>query len=355
MSIARNIEYLTRLPKISQRVSDGGSPMATGSQLAEQPITASNPGALRMFAYVPPVLSHRPALVVALHGCAQGAAAYDNGSGWSQLADEYGFVLLLPQQRRSNNANLCFNWFAPADVAAEGGELQSIHQMIEQVVRERKIDRRRIFVTGLSAGGSMAAALLARYPQVFSAGAIVAGLPFGAANNLQDALNAMYRGSSIAADELTRRLRAASSHTARWPRISIWHGSADTTVHPANADHMLAQWLNVHGLTTTPMFTDVVDGHPRYGWWDKDGETVVETFAIRDMGHGIPLASKSGERRYGQPGPYMLEAGIASSWQIANFFGVVRAPIQKTAVPQAKRKSGARGFLERTLERVVAK
>ena len=73
----------------------------------------SNPGALRMFTYVPKKLESSPALVVVLHGCTQSAASYDLGAGWSTLAERYGFVLLLPEQTAANNPKTCFNWFLP--------------------------------------------------------------------------------------------------------------------------------------------------------------------------------------------------------------------------------------------------
>src|SRR4030095_9123548 len=67
-----------------------------------------NPGNLRMFAHVPSALSARPALIVALHGCTQDAHAYERGTGWSDLADRYGFVVLYPQQQPANNPKNCF-------------------------------------------------------------------------------------------------------------------------------------------------------------------------------------------------------------------------------------------------------
>jgi len=79
----------------------------------------SNPGALRARTYAPESLPAKAPLVVVLHGCTQTAADYDHGSGWSRLADRAGFALLFPEQQRSNNANLCFNWFlATADAIA---------------------------------------------------------------------------------------------------------------------------------------------------------------------------------------------------------------------------------------------
>src|SRR2546429_1098854 len=49
------------------------------------------------------------------------------------------------------------------------------------MVHDHDIDRRRIFVTGLAAGGAMTLAMLATYPDVFAAGAVIAGLPYGGA------------------------------------------------------------------------------------------------------------------------------------------------------------------------------
>jgi poly(3-hydroxybutyrate) depolymerase len=99
------------------------------NRLREIPTFGSNPGALRMFTYLPPHVSAEAALVVVLHGCTQTAASYDLGAGWSTLADRYGFALLLPEQQRSNNLNGCFNWFQTGDIKREHGEALSIRQM----------------------------------------------------------------------------------------------------------------------------------------------------------------------------------------------------------------------------------
>src|SRR4029453_2798911 len=46
----------------------------------------SNPGGLRMFAYLPAPASAGCPLVVVLHGCTQTAASSAHGAGWSTLA-----------------------------------------------------------------------------------------------------------------------------------------------------------------------------------------------------------------------------------------------------------------------------
>ena len=44
----------------------------------------------------------------------------------------------------------------------------------------------------------------------------------------------------------------ASSHRGPGRGISVWHGGSDTTVIPANADEILKQWTDVHGLADDP-------------------------------------------------------------------------------------------------------
>src|SRR6195256_2478636 len=162
-----------------------GRSSAVPSPLVETGHFGTNPGALRMFAFVPEHLQRAPALVVVLHGCGQTAAGYDLGAGWSTLAKRYGFALLMPEQQPANNANGCFNWFNPEDTARDRGEAGSIRQMIARMAGDHKINRRRIFVTGLSAGGAMTTVMLATYPEVFAGGAVIAGLPYGVATNVR--------------------------------------------------------------------------------------------------------------------------------------------------------------------------
>jgi poly(3-hydroxybutyrate) depolymerase len=96
------------------------APAASSTHLTELTGFGSNPGALRMFTYVPKTASPSPALVVVLHGCTQSAAGYDLGAGWSKLAERYGFVLLFPEQTQANNPKTCFNFPAtPRAVAVK--------------------------------------------------------------------------------------------------------------------------------------------------------------------------------------------------------------------------------------------
>ncbi|MBR0793982.1 PHB depolymerase family esterase [Bradyrhizobium jicamae] len=338
MSLVNNVEFLRHLPKMNAFSGLGALASAVPTPLVETTEFGTNPGALRMFSFVPAQLARSPALVVVLHGCGQTAASYDLGAGWSTLAKHYGFALLMPEQQPINNGNTCFNWFNPEDIARGHGEAQSIRQMVGHIAGAHKIDPRRVFVTGLSAGGAMATVMLATYPDVFAAGAVIAGLPFGVAGNVREALHVMMHGSALSAPELGNLVRKASKHEHDWPKISVWHGSADRTVHPGNGDAIVKQWLDLHGLPLTAMSKADVDGHPREVWWNADGETLVESYSITDMAHGTPLGLAGNDERYGVEGAFLIEAGISSSYHIAEFFGLtdqVRQPrIAPTGVPR---------------------
>jgi feruloyl esterase len=282
----------------------------------------SNPGALRMFKYVPG--RRKSALTVVLHGCAQTAASYDLGAGWSTLADRYGFALLLPQQRISNNPKNGFNWFLPGDTGRGKGEALSIRQMIETTIVQHGIDRRRVFITGLSAGGAMACVMLAAYPELFAAGAVIAGLPFGTAMNLTEALESMAHVRARSARKWGDLVRAASRHRGRWPRISVWHGDADDVVKPENAVQIIEQWIDVHGLDRESALQEIVDGRSRLVWRNHIGDDVIELYVIPGMAHGAPLATGNVENHCGIPGAFLLDVGISSSYHIAKFFGLTK-------------------------------
>ena len=339
----------------SAGVGNGSSP----SHLVETRSFGSNPGSLRMFSHVPSQASRGCALVVVLHGCVQTAASYDLGAGWSTLADRFGFALLLPEQQRANNANGCFNWFEPGDTSRGSGEALSIRQMIEKMVSAHGVDAGRIFITGLSAGGAMTSVMLATYPEVFAGGAIIAGLPFGAASNVQQAFQTMRQCPARPARDWGDLVRAASTHAGPWPRVSVWHGGADSTVVPSNAREIVKQWTDVHGLPVTPSLEAVVDGYPRQVWTNEAGGEMIESYTIPKMMHGTPLATGNGHDECGAAGPFLLEVGISSSYHIAKFFGLTShvTPVAGDAIvtgdphvdPHVRRARGV-GIAPRVLE-----
>jgi poly(hydroxyalkanoate) depolymerase family esterase len=289
----------------------------------------TNPGGLRGWAYIPAGLPSGAPLVVVLHGCTQTAAGYDRSSGWSTAADRHGFAVLFPEQQRANNPNLCFSWFTPQHASRDRGEALSIRQMIAAIQSRHRTDPERVFVTGLSAGGAMAAVMLATYPEVFAGGAVIAGLPFGTAQSVPEALDRMRAHGGVRPSALGQLVRSASSHGGPWPILSVWHGTNDSTVNPGNAGAIVDQWRTLHGVGDAPCLSDEVDGYPHRAWCDAKGREVIEEYVITGMGHGTPL-STSGAGQGETAAPYMLEAGISSTQHTLAFWGL-RSGLAKPA------------------------
>ena len=296
-----------------------GAPARRPTRLRELTGFGANPGNLRMFAYAPKDLPPKAPLVIALHGCTQTAVEYDHGTGWSSLADSLGFAVVYPQQQPANHPKNCFSWFLPDNIARGHGEARSIREMVEHAIATFAADRRKVFVTGLSAGGAMASVMLATYPEVFAGGAIIAGLPYGCASNVQQAFEAMFTEQGHPAQALGNRVRAASRHRGPWPKISVWHGTGDPIVKPSNAEDIIRQWTNVHGLSESPSHQEFIESGTRRVWSDAEGEALIEAFSISGMMHGVPLATTTRES-CGSTGAFFLDVGISSTHHIARFF-----------------------------------
>ena len=338
-SLGRVVSRLTaarRSMEAANANSDGRLDVLTGF--------GTNPGDLEARIYLPTDAPN--ALVVVLHGCTQSASVYDRGSGWSQLAERHGFALLIPEQRRANNPNLCFNWYLPSDARRGRGEASSISQMIELMAAQHRLDRSRTFITGLSAGGAMTSVMLACYPELFAGGAIIAGLPFASANSLPEALERMRGQGSPNRRQLSARAKAAADHEGDPPKLSVWHGTHDTIVDRSNATAIVDQWRDLHGVGDMQGSVETLAGHRREIWSDRQGRAVVEKYDIRGMGHGIPLSTRD-DQACGTVGPHMLEASICSTRQIAHSWGLVaegvyqrvpsHAPMNLSASPTPSR------------------
>jgi len=276
-----------------------------------------------MYEHVPPALAPSAPAVLVLHGCtetAQNAAA----TGWNTIADELGFLAIYPEQQTGNNGLRCFNWAGefgdPTNLKRGKGENQSIKEMVDKAVAMHGVDPKRVFAVGFSGGGATTALLAAVWPDVFAGVATLAGIPYDCTTQFIEVSRCLTPGKDLPAEEWGDRVRdAIPGYTGKYPRMSIWQGSADGVVATTNRTQLLRQWTNVHGLSTTPSATDTVDGNPHAVWNDAEGNPVIETYEIRAMGHGVPIAPAQG---CGARGQYAIDKGICSARHIARWFGI---------------------------------
>lgn len=109
--------------------------------------------ARRYLLYVPKSYDpSKPApLVISLHGFVQWPANQMQLTGWNDLADRYGFIVVYP-----SGTGFPKRWRASG---AEGSGLMPdvtfVSDLIDQLEREYNIDPSRIYANGLSNGGGM--------------------------------------------------------------------------------------------------------------------------------------------------------------------------------------------------------
>ncbi len=265
-------------------------------------------------------------------------------TGLTALADALRFVLLFPEQRQENNDERCFNWFETENNQKNKGESGSIRNMIQYLIGTHQVDSSRIFVLGLSAGGSMTAVLMANYPELFQGGAIVAGTPYEC--NKPSLLTwapwwfqEVWFGDAAAASYAcglfryapTQRppkvwgdfVRASSGvKPTRWPKVSLWQGLSDTIVNPSNQRELVKQWTNVLGIDQIPDRVDVANNIRHSVYRDGAGNPRLETYEIAGFGHAFPVDPGTGPAQCGVTGPYVKDANICGSLKILYFWGV---------------------------------
>jgi poly(hydroxyalkanoate) depolymerase family esterase len=202
---------------------------------------ANQAGSRRYKVYIPSSYAGQPMpLMVMLHGCTQNPDDFSAGTQMNTVAEERQCFVVYPAQEQSANASKCWNWFKALDQQRGQGEPSIIAGITNAVIAEYGLDRDKVYVAGMSAGGAMAVIMGTTYPDLYKAVGVHSGLPYAAANDLPSAMNAM-RG--VAAKRA--RFGAGSSAQAALAAIPIivFHGDRDATVSAANGDQLIDDFV----------------------------------------------------------------------------------------------------------------
>jgi poly(hydroxyalkanoate) depolymerase family esterase len=270
-------------------------------------------------------------LVVVLHGCSQSAQLVSEQSGWNKLAETYGFRVLYPQQKASNNPSMCFDWYRAADIEKDKGECASIKQMIDKFRNDFKVDSSKVFVTGLSAGAAMAVVLMAGYPGIFNAGAIFAGGPYKSAVNMLTTTSAMMGWVNRTPKEWGDLVRNENpAYKGNYPRMIIYQGRKDLVVNHKNAHELVEQWTNVHGLDT--LASDTVRDFAnnvnikKYIYRNAKAENAVTYYDVKNIGHALMINPGGCRDEGGKMVPFSVDEDFFSTYWTAVDFGLIPEP-----------------------------
>jgi poly(hydroxyalkanoate) depolymerase family esterase len=252
--------------------------------------------------YVPSSYRGQPLpLVVMLHGCKQDPDDFAAGTRMNAVAEELHCLVVYPGQSRNANGLNCWNWFNAIDQRRDQGEPAIIAGITRELIAGWHVDPRRIYVAGLSSGAAMAVIMGATYPDLYAAIGVHSGLAYAGAHDVHSAMRAMRNGAPVTLQHPDHGL-ASTPGTAAMATI-VFHGDMDTTVHPDNADQVIAQSAPnpVDGEPEVEPGIrvergSVPDGHSytRTIHHDRDGVAVAEQWLVHGAGHAWSGGSAEG-------------------------------------------------------------
>jgi poly(hydroxyalkanoate) depolymerase family esterase len=231
-------------------------------------------------------------LVVMLHGCTQSADDFAAGTQMNRLADQHGFLVLYPEQAPGANASRCWNWFRAQDQVRLGGEPELIAGIVQAVAAEQRLDTRRIFVAGLSAGAAMAVILGETYPELFSAVGVHSGLPYAAAHDIPSAMAAMKGRGVMGMGHLPGTAEDPRRQAAQAVPVIVFHGDGDHTVQLSNGQHIAQQASEAYARRAAALTSTTEQGtspggrrYTRTVHADASGRPRVESWTLHGAGH----------------------------------------------------------------------
>ncbi len=368
---------------------------------------------LNMYLHVPAGLEKDPAIVIVMHGCNQAgyqtqgghAKSYNNDTDWTGFADKHKFIAVFPEvvQRatmsdstgsggnkfRINGDFSCFGWggFYGLGLNREEGDAKTIMNMVDWVKAKYDLDDdSKIYATGFSAGGGMAAALAAIYPDKIAGvstnaglGAFVAtaGVPVdsialnsnGSPKNPGEShpivMEIQYTmGATTGFDPNSVGCQKSSSgeacmhqdyynrtaqelgdfareyglqgYTGSYPKVIAFQGMSDQFVDDRNAELIARQFTNLHGVDMVADGAGSINGTSKHAYKEYQnaaGEAVVATVEVPSMCHAVVVdpgtaANQGGKSTQGLGGcskfsKYSTDGDVYHVYESAKFWGLV--------------------------------
>ncbi|MEZ0392847.1 MAG: PHB depolymerase family esterase [Pseudobdellovibrionaceae bacterium] len=287
---------------------------------------SSDVGSRKYSIFVPENLKPGAGLLVALHGCFMSPKQMIEGTQLNHHAAQNGFVVIYPEQTYQDNPWKCWNWFDSENQRRETGEASLIVGMTKATTEKYKLDSQRVFLTGISAGGAMAANLLGCYSDVYAGGLLASGLEFAAAQTETEAHHAKNDGPDTDVRDVAGQAYKCSPERKTLLKVLVVHGKKDHYVNPINADRTFAVFNQLNSIiflfnggsqseiTETTSSVPVAEGKYPVEKTESSfrGHSFVKKFLVDRMGHGWSGGQSTT--------PFMEPKGIDASQVIVDEF-----------------------------------
>lgn len=146
-------------------------------------------------------------------------------------------------------------------------------------------NRQRVYATGICSGAMMTSVLLGAYPDVFAAGSVASGVPFGcfatSDGSLWNSACATGRLDRSAEQWAQSVLDASPDHHGPRPRVQSWHGTEDEVLSYVNLTEAVEPWSTVLGAGPEPALVDrPQDRWEHHAWTDRSGRVVLDVHTL---------------------------------------------------------------------------
>ncbi len=249
-------------------------------------------------AYLPAKPVTHPALVIALHGSmGTGKQARETfGYDFDRLADEHGLIAVYPQgyEGHWNDCKVKGPYSAKRENIDDVGFL---HALVDRLVKDHNADPARVYVTGISNGGSMTLCLALKTPDFARAyAAVVASVP---------------TPDNMVGTPANQPVSVMLMNGTDDP-INPWQGG-DVVLWPVlqnrgpvlSAQASIDYFRKLAGLEGAPQVTRFPDLDPGDGsatersLWAAPGKRSIALYTIQGGGHSVPHPEMHGFRLLG--------------------------------------------------------
>lgn len=223
------------------------------------------------------------AMVIGLHGTGGSADQFEKAYGVDQKADEAGFVAVYPDgvqkqdglgllKIRTWNAGTCCDFAMYTNV----NDVKFISTLIDNISSRFHINRKKVYVTGMSNGGMMAYRLASELPDKIAAAGIVSA-------------------TMVAPKDASKQ--------GVVPIIHI-HSALDTKVPFAGGDGIgdyifppvmegINYWVNRNHCAADPV-AEQRQGYTLQSWKNGAGSVLIQCYLTEDGGHAWPSSAPQG-------------------------------------------------------------